>query len=50
MLCSWCNGSGEGFGPDSTCQNCKGFGEEPTLVEEIEEDPNDRTADLQEIF
>ena len=34
MICSWCNGSGEGASEDSTCRNCKGFGEEPLTEDE----------------
>lgn len=29
ILCSYCNGSGEGMHDGTRCQACKGTGEEP---------------------
>ena len=34
MICSWCNGSGEGHTDGSRCSQCKGLGE----VEDIDTD------------
>jgi len=33
-LCSWCNGTGQGDTPDTTCPKCKGSG-----IETIKFDP-----------
>jgi len=48
MLCSWCNGSGEGQYDGSRCQKCKGLGEDGRP--ELDDDEDMDTDLLDEIF
>lgn len=31
--CYWCDGSGEGYGPDTNCRSCGGLGREEVEYE-----------------
>jgi DnaJ-class molecular chaperone len=41
ILCSQCNGSGEGYSEDSSCKSCAGSGEQRHPYEIEEEDLED---------